>query len=82
MRKMKVYLTDKQWTDLRVDQYPQFVRSAFYLSLPYTYIALNVRSVMAEAERAEVVQLATEMGITGDDVVLKYTPARRTNDNP
>lgn len=82
MRRMKVYLTDEQWAELRVQQYPQFVRSAFYLSLPYAYIALNVRSVVAETERTKVVQLAQEMGITDADVVLKYTPERRARDNP
>lgn len=67
---MKVYLTTAQWQELRVDVYPLFVRSAFYLSLSYTYIAHRVRFNSFEKERATVIESAEELGMSEHDIVV------------
>lgn len=67
---MKVYLTAAQWTELKMDEMELFVRSAFYLSLPYTYIAHRVRFHSFEKERATVIESAKELGLTDLDTVV------------
>lgn len=70
-RSMKVYLTSAQWADLQVDSHHEFVRSAFYLSLPYTYIAHRVKHSVFDRERKQVIESAQELGITEADVLVK-----------
>lgn len=67
---MKVFLTTAQWQELKVDEFFLFVRSAFYLSLPYTYIAHRVRFHSFEKERAIVIESASELGLTDHDTVV------------
>lgn len=67
---LKVFLTTAQWQELKVDEFPLFVRSAFYLSLPYTYIAHRVRFHSFEKERATVIESAQEFGMTDLDTVV------------
>lgn len=69
-RHMKVYLTASQWNELRVDTHFEFVRSAFYLALPYTYIAHRVKYNSFLTERNQVIESAQELGITPEDTVI------------
>lgn len=69
-RSMKVYLTTAQWQELRMDEFHVFVRSAFYLSLSYTYIAHRVRFNSFEKERATVIESAQELGLSDQDIVV------------
>lgn len=69
-RNMKVYLTKAQWSELKVDTEYEFVRSSFYLALPYTYIAHRVKYNTFLKERNQVIESASELGITPEDVVV------------
>lgn len=67
---MIVYLTASQWKELKVDKNLEFVRAAFYLALPYTYIAHRVRFVSFEADRNSVIESAHDLGITPEDKIV------------
>lgn len=69
-RHMKVYLTYAQWNELCMDTHHEFVRSAFYLALPYTFIAHRVKYNSFATERNRVIESAQELGMTPDDTVV------------
>lgn len=69
-RHMKVYLTAAQWTELRANTHFEFVRSAFYLALPYTYIAHRVKYNSFLKERNQVIESAQELGMAPEDTVV------------
>lgn len=69
-KNMRVYLTSKQWNELCVDEHPEFVRCAFYMALPVTYIAHRVKFQTFETDRKSVIESAHELGITDEDVVV------------
>lgn len=68
---MQVLLTPAQWEELRVEDNELFVTSAFYLALPYTYIAHRVKYKMFDEERQSVIESAQELGLTERDKVIK-----------
>lgn len=67
---MRIGLTPAQWTELNVSEQKLFVRSAFYLGLPYTYIQNRCKCKAHEAERDETIESAHEMGMREDDRVF------------
>lgn len=67
---MQVLLTRHQWRELKMPEYSLFVRSAFYLGLPYLYIQTRVASPSFDEDRLSVIESAEELGMTDKDKVL------------
>lgn len=71
---MFVVLTRDQWRELRVTEHKTFVRAAFYLGLPYTYIQTRVSAGSYFEDRANAIESALELGMNDDDKVVIMVP--------
>lgn len=49
-----------------------YAKAAFFLSLPYPYIALRCSDAGHEAERAETISTARALGFTSESVVFQF----------
>lgn len=75
-RYLRVFLTPQQWDELQVDTYYEFVRSAFFLGLPYLYIASRTKTAAYAADRMSTIESANDLGISPNDKVYKTGPVK------
>jgi len=71
---MIIYLTEQQASELRLELYPEVVRSCFYLGFNYSFTHKLVNDPTRVAERTSVVDMARSLGMSGDYVLAVRLP--------
>lgn len=69
MSKMNVYLSGEQAKELGLPDSYEYVRSAFYLGLPYLLIMNRCHGRCHQEERDETVERAYELGMNEESIV-------------
>jgi len=71
---MIIYLTEQQASELRLELYPEVVRSCFYLGFNYSFTHKLVNDPTRVAERASILEMARSLGMSGDYVLAVRLP--------